>query len=223
MAGLQFSQFNKSDMENSARAIDLVLGDYNPNSNIYSNEVPTKANPSDKVNGNNPIPFSSTNVVPYTSKLEQKNQEIPSSFDEYIGPPFKPISVREIYDNIQTPNTKKRLTQDQIQAIIQSPNKQLLPQLDRLKVLTDKANQKQTEKSIKERFYNLSLRQIVENLIDTVSNVMDDIITFKWSGKPGGFEGIMQIFTKDDRLIYLGIIIMIFSILVIMIRDTDTS
>jgi hypothetical protein len=227
MSGLQFSQFlspETTQMENSARAIDMALGDFNPQTNIDSNLVPTTTTPHDETLQT--LRYSSTQVVPYTSKLEQKNQEIPSSFDDYIGPPFKPIHVREIYDQIRTPNDRKRLTEDEIQAIVQNPNKQLLPQLDRLQVLSDEANEKRQTKALRERFYNLSLQQILENIVGTVGGIVDDIITYRWSGdpdrgEPGGFEGILQIFTKQDRLIYIGLIVTIFAILVILIRETD--
>ena len=218
MTGLQFSQF-----ENTARAVDMVLGDFNPQSNINTNMIPTSTTPSDQNETLDALRFSSTNVVPYTSKLEHQNRDIPQSYDQYIGPPFKPIHIREIYDHVVTPNDRRRLSDEQIQAIVQNPNKELLPQMNRLKVLSDLANEKQQKTSLKERFYNLSLRQIVENMVGSVGDVIDDIITYKWSGDPGGFEGIMQIFTKNDRLIYLGMIVMIFAFLVILIRETDAT
>jgi len=205
MAG--FTHFNSAlpplnDNLNSARA----LGDFNPNSSIATNEIL----PNDE--------FSSTETVPYTSKLEDTNREIPRSFDQYIGPPFKPIHIRELYDKLQTPNKKRRLTDSEVQAIVQNPNK-LLPQLNRLNVLSDDANNKLQEKAIIERFYNMNFQQIAENIVKTVANVIDDIITFEWSDE--GLEGLIEIFVKDDRLIYLGMVVMIFSILVMLIRETD--
>jgi hypothetical protein len=53
--------------------------------------------------------------------------------------------------------------------------------------------------------YNLSMGQILINVKDTILNILDDILRFK-------FE--LGIFTKDDRLFYLGILMLIIGILV---------
>lgn len=219
MAGLAFSNFDNTYENNntdfSARAIDKVLGDYNANTNIDTNKIPA---PNDTLPET--LKFSSTNYVPLTSKLEEKQDDIPSSFDDYIGPPFKPIHIRELYDKFKNPNYGKRLEPGlETSQLVANPN-MLLPgsEINRLELLSERANKKAEEQNIKEKFYNLSLSQIGNNIVDTVVDIIDELWDYEWHT---GIEGLIDIFVKNDRLIYLGMITMVFSFLILLIREVD--
>ena len=164
-------------------------------------------------------PFDRTyTYVPTLTNLTISNYEVPRNYGRNIGPPFKPIEVRNIHDDLHESYRRKnkRLTDTEIKELVLNPN---LPKSTRLKDLSQTANEKTTARFHKEKFYNMSFTQIANKISNTVSDVLNDLLKYKLSQ---GFDDFVQIFGSEDRLIYLGMIIVVFSLIVMLIRTTDT-
>lgn len=80
----------------------------------------------------------------------------------------------------------------------------------------DNKGEEATAQAIKdkenERFYNLSLRSIGENTTRVLVNVLNDLVAYVNSDYKT-FGGLFNIFTKEDRLIYVGIVVIILSLM----------
>ena len=70
------------------------------------------------------------------------------------------------------------------------------------------------------RVYNLSLKTLAKNTSQTCINLLNDLTMFL-KKKDKTWNGFVYIFVKDDNLIYIGIILIILSILLYMISVTE--
>ena len=88
--------------------------------------------------------------------------------------------------------------------------------------VNNKLNYIQGTKEEKKQFYNLSLKEIISNLNKTIINVLNDITDYSYSEKKekSSIE-FTKIFTKKDRLIYMGIFSIIISFILLFIFITS--
>ena len=70
------------------------------------------------------------------------------------------------------------------------------------------------------RVYNLSLKTLAKNTSQTCIDLLNDLSMFL-KKKDKTWNGFVYILVKDDRLIYIGIILVIISILLYMIGVTE--
>lgn len=129
------------------------------------------------------------------------HQDVLGSLGSRVGPPFKPIGIRDIYDQ-QIRSDEERLSDEELRQLLNEP---IVPDHSRLDELSQEANKELYTKRIAE----FGPKRIVQNIVSTLSSILDDIITYKWSHFP---IGILDIFTKDKRLIYLSIFTIIMTI-----------
>jgi hypothetical protein len=80
-------------------------------------------------------------------------------------------------------------------------------------------NDKQIKQKDADIIYNLSLKEIANKLIETLINIIDDIYKF-FNKQSKSYNDFFNIFLKDDRLIYVGIITVIISLLLFFISVT---
>ena len=69
-------------------------------------------------------------------------------------------------------------------------------------------------------FLNLTLSEIINKLAMTLVKVLVELSELEWQPYPNIGE-LMEILTKDDRMIYVGIIIVIISLLLFFIFTTS--
>ena len=62
-----------------------------------------------------------------------------------------------------------------------------------------------------QRFYNLSLKQILNNLSLTLIKIMNEISIYMEKSDRTTKE-LIDIFTKDEKIIYVGILLIILSL-----------
>lgn len=62
-------------------------------------------------------------------------------------------------------------------------------------------------------FINLSIFEILKNISKTIINIIDDLLDYKIKN----LKDVLTVFSKDDRLIYIGIIMIIISLCVYLI------
>ena len=141
---------------------------------------------------------------------------IPSSFTPSVDRPFDPIGVRwaNLDENI-TPRGNERLNDAQIKEIIDNPQ---ITESTRLQRLTNEANAAREKEMDEDKIYNMTVKDLAFRTSDTVHHILDDIVIYN---ADDGMRGFIHIFTKSDRMIYIGIIIIVFTILLLLIKTTD--
>ena len=70
---------------------------------------------------------------------------------------------------------------------------------------------------INENFLNLSINQIWKNLSNTILSVFNDLI----DKKPKNIESFINIFTKNNRLIYVGLFLILITFVLYFIDITS--
>ena len=146
------------------------------------------------------------------------SEDIPKSFTASVDRPFEPIGVRELTTQLYDRNNK-RLTDEQVQALIDNPQPPKDPN-QRIKTMSDKANVEALAEFEEEKVYNLSLRELARRTTNTVHDILDDLVNFN---PADGVRGFIQIFIQSDRLIYIGGLIIIFTLLVMLMKTGDSG
>ena len=144
-----------------------------------------------------------------------EDTSIPNSFTPSVERPFEQIGVRSALDEEHSfGRNNERLTDEQVKALIENPQ---ITQSTRPQDMTTKENQKRQQENQEIKIYNLSVKQIAYRTSDTVHDIMDDMLQYNTED---GMRGFVHIFTKSDRLMYIGIIIIIFTIILLLIKTT---
>lgn len=154
------------------------------------------------------------NNVPITYGITGEQNDMLAHYGSAIGPPFKPTPIREIWDPDPV-NREKRLSETEMRDFIDNP---LSPKSNRLNELNYDANKESQELHQSQQIQNMSLQSIVEKIRVTLVNIIDDLLEYEMSE---GVDEMMYIFTKEDRLMYVGITVAIFSFIVLLIRLSD--
>lgn len=145
-----------------------------------------------------------------------EDTSIPSSFTPSVDRPFDPIGVRTLnLDKMQAGRNNERLSDEQIKALIENP---MITQSTRLKDLTDDENKRRMEENEQIKIYNMSVKDIAHRTSNTVHSIMDDMLDYN---PDDGVRGFIHIFTQSDRLIYVGILVVVFTIILLLIKTTD--
>jgi chromatin segregation and condensation protein Rec8/ScpA/Scc1 (kleisin family) len=141
---------------------------------------------------------------------------IPNSFTNSVDRPFDPIGVRWLHEQeMQSGRNNERLSDEQVKALIENPE---ITQSTRLEDLTSEENARREREAEEIKIYNLSIKDIAHRTSDTVHDIMDDMLTYN---NDDGWRGFLHIFTKSDRLMYIGILIIIFTVLLLLIKTSD--
>lgn len=145
-----------------------------------------------------------------------ENSDIPTSFSQSVDRPFEPVGVRTLAGQEQAVGrNNERLTDEQIKELIKNPQ---IKKSTRLQDLTQTENELRDKDVEEDQIYNLSIKEIGYRTSDTIHNILDDILQYQ---SKDGIRGILHIFTKSDRLIYIGLIIIFFSIIILLIYKTE--
>lgn len=144
------------------------------------------------------------------------DSDIPQSFTASVDRPFDPIGKRDLY-NAQFDRNNQRLTQEEIRQLLDAPPSS--PEPTRAEKMTKEANTKTMAEFESLKFYNLSIKEILFRTSDVVHMIIDDLLDFD---PRDGIRGFLDIFTKGDRLVYMGLITMIVGLFVLLIRTTES-
>lgn len=82
-------------------------------------------------------------------------------------------------------------------------------------------NEKQIAKKEKERFYNLSLKDVLTNMVDRLVKIMNDLVNYINDDKDKTVNRLIDIFTYNDRLLYFGLFLIIMGMLLFFIGGTS--
>ena len=124
---------------------------------------------------------------------------------------------RWTYDRGNTDPTKKVLTREEVNELIGNSSTRPLAPESRLSELTQAANLDSESIKKSERIYNMSVNDITKKTANAYVGIINDLTTINIR-KP---STVIDIFTKDDRLIYIGISMIIYAIFLMLIRLAD--
>ena len=142
---------------------------------------------------------------------------IPKSFTISVDRPFEPIGIKQLYDQRLKPvDQSERLTDEQMIALTKNPI--IEPNNERLQNLTNQANEKRLQDVKDVKIYNLSIKEIGVKTSSALHSILDDMLLYN---PQDGVKGIIHIFTKEDRLMYVGITVIAFTIILMLIKTSD--
>lgn len=141
---------------------------------------------------------------------------IPTSFTASVDRPFDPIGVRDLDAQLFDRNNQ-RLTDAQVEELTSNPPAQVSSQT-RLDTLNADANAVSNTQYERQKIYNMGFREIAVRLTNTIHDILDDLVNFN---RADGIRGLLQIFTQSDRLMYIGIIVIIITIGIMFFRTGD--
>lgn len=82
-------------------------------------------------------------------------------------------------------------------------------------------NEREVENKEGQRFYNLSLKQIMINLVDRLVKILNAFVDFINDKEEKSLSRAVAIITEGDRLIYLGIFVIIIAMMLFFIGGTS--
>ena len=116
--------------------------------------------------------------------------------------------------NINILKSDTILTQDQY-------NKERINrEYNELYMKSREATQEEIKKKENERIYNLSIKEIVKRASQTYIDIINEI-TVSIENKQFNIDQVIKIFTLNDRLIYVGILIVVLSLFLGFIFISD--
>ena len=86
----------------------------------------------------------------------------------------------------------------------------------RLQSLNSNAERNLEEEASKKRFFNLSIKEIIDKTIITVIQIFSELLEIEESGKKA-FNEVAKIFLKEDRMIYVGVFFVVLSVLLMLL------
>lgn len=142
-----------------------------------------------------------------------QEESIPSSFTTSVDRPFEPVGVRDLTEQLYDRNNE-RLTDEQIQSMLNNPQPAPNPNA-RIDRMTREANAELSAEFESEKIYNLSVSEVAKRTTKAVHDILDDVVTFNVADGPRGF---IQIFIQSDRLMYVGIIVIVITMLLMLLK-----
>lgn len=144
-----------------------------------------------------------------------EDSSIPSSFTSSVDRPFDPVGVRWLHEQDQIAGrNNERLTDEQVKELIENPK---ITKSTRLTDMTATENALREKEFQEVKIYNLSIKEIAHRTSDTVHEIMDDMLEYNTND---GVRGFIHIFTQSDRLMYMGIIVIAFTIILLLIKTS---
>ena len=95
-----------------------------------------------------------------------------------------------------------------------------LVRLERLRRLESEENEREIRMKEDKKIYNLSLKEIFKNLMNYMVEMINEITKFIETPNKD-YNNLITILTREDRLIYLGLVIIIISMVLYFISGTN--
>lgn len=122
-------------------------------------------------------------------------------------------------DNIKDLHSQNIIKYNDMLTLSDYEDLMLARQYDKLYNKSHAENKKRFDEQSDKRIYNLSLKQIAYNLSDSLVNTLNDLVAFFYQNSSEmNFSSFMVIFVKNDRMIYIGILLVIIALLLLFIN-----
>lgn len=139
--------------------------------------------------------------------------DIPQSYTTSPDRPFEMVGKRDQYLSLFDRNNE-RLDDEAVKELATKPH--FKPNKERLKKLADQANLQRRAEYEQQKFYKMSLEDLAYRTSDAWHDMIDDLLYFDTRD---GIRGFLEVFIVSDRLLYIGMTLFVFTILVLMIRS----
>lgn len=147
------------------------------------------------------------------NNLTVADGDIPKSYTTSPDRPFEMVGVRDQYLKLYDRNNAT-LTQEQVVELANQPH--FVNDTSRLDTMAQESNLKRKQEYESQKFYKMSLQDLSYRVSDTWSDIIDDTLSYD---AKDGVRGFLEIYIASDRLVYIGITLFVFTILVLMIRS----
>jgi len=91
-------------------------------------------------------------------------------------------------------------------------NYELAKAYNQLYSMTETANNQAEINKKEKRVYNLSLNDLYQNFFTVITNVLNDVVSWLSKGDKN-INDLIEIFIKEDRLMYMGMLLVLISFL----------
>lgn len=138
-------------------------------------------------------------------------------YDERPNSLSPQINIRDKYNNMG--ERVPRFTQKEIKKLIDNATNRANSPPNRLEKLTKAANFTLRKKTLEERIVNIPFSSIIQNTGLAISNILIDLSNFfSFNGSQNSF---LDVFIKNDRMIYLGVFMLFIYVLITLIFYFD--
>ena len=145
-------------------------------------------------------------------RLDDRGMFKPNGLFEYVEERPNSVPLADTIAKQLKFQEQRRLTGDEILEVIQEArNRPRFQSFRRLQELAREENEKKEEEQKRTDVLNMSLKNFWWNTSDRMNGILDDVANFEEQ------KSLYDIFMKGDRLIYLGIVIIVIAFLILLI------
>lgn len=112
------------------------------------------------------------------------------------------------------------LKEDELYTLTDYQKLKLSEQYDKLYNLSRIENRKRYIENQKNLFYNLSINDLIVNFSNDMVEIVNELTTFIMNDKNKNINNLMSIFVKNTRLIHVGLLFIIISLMLYFISNT---
>lgn len=109
------------------------------------------------------------------------------------------------------------------QEVAQQYSDPLIKEQQKLKYYTKKDNEENANKEVKRTIENMTIMEVFQNISLTFNAIMGELLNMEKDNVSVTAYNVLNIFLKDDRALYIGIVILLTCIGIFIIDVTSPS
>ncbi len=99
----------------------------------------------------------------------------------------------------------------------------LIKEQQKLKYYTNKENEENKNKEAKKTIENMSITEVLQNISLTFKGIIDEVLNMEKNNVSVTVYNILDIFLKEDRALYIGLVILLTCIAIFIIDITSPT
>lgn len=109
------------------------------------------------------------------------------------------------------------------QQVVEQYSDPLIKEQQKLKYYTTKDNEENKNKETKRSIENMTIMEVFQNISLTFNAIIGEILNMDKNNVPVTFKNVLEIFFKDDRSLYIGLVMLLTCIGIFIIDITSPS
>lgn len=109
------------------------------------------------------------------------------------------------------------------QQVVEQYSDPLIKEQQKLKYYTTKDNEENAKKESKRTIENMTIMEVFQNISVTFNVIIGEILNMDKNNVPVTFKNVLEIFFKDDRSLYIGLVMLLTCIGIFIIDITSPS
>ena len=109
------------------------------------------------------------------------------------------------------------------QQVVEQYSDPLIKEQQKLKYYTTKDNEENAKKESKRTIENMTIMEVFQNISVTFNAIIGEILNMDKNNVPVTFKNVLEIFFKDDRSLYIGLVMLLTCIGIFIIDITSPS